>query len=52
MKVDHDHVEQIGNSMQLYIGGVDGGTGDLDIVVDGERKESVGKDDNLNFTLL
>jgi type VI secretion system secreted protein VgrG len=52
IKVDHDHVEQIGNSMQLYIGGVDGGTGDLDIVVDGERKESVGKDDNLNFTLL
>jgi type VI secretion system secreted protein VgrG len=48
IKVDHDHVEQIGNSMQLYIGGIDGGTGDLDIVVDGEKKESVGKDDHLH----
>ena len=48
IKVDHDQVEQIGNSMQLYIGGIDGGTGDLDIVVDGEKKESVGKDDHLH----
>jgi type VI secretion system secreted protein VgrG len=48
IKVNHDHVEQIGNSMQLYIGGVDSGTGDLDIVIDGEKKESVGKDDHLH----
>src|SRR6266481_3434029 len=48
IKVNHDHMEQIGNSMQLYIGGIDGGTGDLDIVVDGEKKESVGKDDHLH----
>src|SRR5215472_16509553 len=48
IKVDHDHVEQIGNSMQLYIGGVDGGSGGLDIVVGGEKKESVGKDDHLH----
>lgn len=48
IKVNHDYVEQIGNSMQLYIGGIDGGTGDLDIVVDGEKKESVGKDDHLH----
>ena len=48
IKVDHDQVEQIGNSMQLYIGGIDGGTGNLDIVVDGEKKESVGKDDHLH----
>jgi type VI secretion system secreted protein VgrG len=48
IKVNHDHVEQIGNSMQLYIGGIDGGTGGLDIVVGGEKKESVGKDDHLH----
>jgi type VI secretion system secreted protein VgrG len=48
IKVNHDQVEQIGNSLQLYIGGIDGGSGDVDIVVDGEKKESVGKDDHLH----
>jgi type VI secretion system secreted protein VgrG len=48
IKVNHDQVEQIGNSMQLYIGGIDGGSGDFDLVVDGERKTSVGKDDHLH----
>ncbi len=48
LKVHHDLVEQIGNSMQLLIGGIDGGEGNQDIVVNGEKKESIGKNDHLH----
>ena len=48
IKVHHDHVEQVGNNMQLLVGGVDSGTGNQDIVINGTKKESVGKDDHLH----
>jgi type VI secretion system secreted protein VgrG len=47
LKVHRNQVEQIGDSMQLLIGGVDGGQGNQDIVIKGTRKESIEKDDNL-----
>jgi type VI secretion system secreted protein VgrG len=50
LKVHHDRVEQIGNSMQLLVGGIDGGTGNQDIVINGEKKESIAKDDHLHVT--
>jgi type VI secretion system secreted protein VgrG len=50
IKVCHDHVEQVGNSMQLLIGGVDSGEGNQDIVIKGTKKESIAKDDHLHVT--
>ena len=50
IKVHHDHVEQVGNNMQLLVGGVDSGEGNQDIVINGTRKVSVGKDDHLHVT--
>jgi type VI secretion system secreted protein VgrG len=50
IKVCHDHVEQVGNNMQLLVGGVDSGEGNQDIVINGVKKESVGKDDHLHVT--
>jgi type VI secretion system secreted protein VgrG len=50
LKVCHDHVEQVGNSMQLLVGGVDSGEGNQDIVIKGTKKESVAKDDHLHVT--
>src|SRR5580704_7660505 len=50
IKVHHDHVEQVGNNMQLLVGGVDSGEGNQDIVVKGTKKESVAKDDHLHVT--
>jgi type VI secretion system secreted protein VgrG len=50
IKVCHDHVEQVGNNMQLLVGGVDSGEGNQDIVIQGTKKESVAKDDHLHVT--
>jgi type VI secretion system secreted protein VgrG len=50
IKVCHDHVEQVGNNMQLLVGGVDSGEGNQDVVINGVRKQSVGKDDHLHVT--
>ncbi|HYY30998.1 MAG TPA: type VI secretion system tip protein TssI/VgrG [Chthoniobacterales bacterium] len=47
--VDKDHIEHVGGNMQLLIGGIDG-DGNQDIVVQGSKKESVGKDDHLHVT--
>jgi len=48
IKVHHDQVEQVGNNMQLLVGGIDSGAGNQDIVINGTKKESVGKDDHLH----
>jgi type VI secretion system secreted protein VgrG len=50
IKVCHDQVEQVGNNMQLLVGGVDSGEGSQDIVINGTKKESVAKDDHLHVT--
>ncbi|MBV8141720.1 MAG: type VI secretion system tip protein VgrG, partial [Verrucomicrobia bacterium] len=50
IKVCHDQIEQVGNSMQLLVGGIDSGEGNQDVVINGTRKESVGKDDHLHVT--
>ena len=50
IKVCHDQVEQIGNNMQLLVGGVDSGEGNQDIVIKGTKKESVAKDSHLHVT--
>jgi type VI secretion system secreted protein VgrG len=47
--IDKDHIEHVGGNMQLLIGGIDG-DGNQDIVVQGCKKESVGKDDHLHVT--
>ncbi len=50
IKVCHDQVEQIGNNMQLLVGGVDSGEGNQDIVIKGTKKESVAQDSHLHVT--
>ncbi|MBV8101762.1 MAG: type VI secretion system tip protein VgrG [Verrucomicrobia bacterium] len=48
--VNRNQVEQIGDSMQLLIGGIDSGQGNQDVVIKGTRKESIGQTDNLQVT--
>jgi type VI secretion system secreted protein VgrG len=48
LKVHRNQIEQIGDSMQLLIGGVDSGQGNQDIVLKGVKKESIEKDSNLH----
>jgi type VI secretion system secreted protein VgrG len=48
VKIHRNQIEQIGDSMQLMVGGIDNGKGDQDIVISGAKKESVGKDDHLH----
>jgi type VI secretion system secreted protein VgrG len=50
IKIHRNQFEQIGDSMQLLIGGIDSGKGDHDIVVNGTKKESIGKDDHLHVS--
>ena len=50
LKIHRNQIEQIGDSMQLLIGGVDGGEGNQDIVIKGAKKESIGKDHSLKVT--
>jgi type VI secretion system secreted protein VgrG len=50
LTIHRNHIEQIGDSMQLLIGGIDQGQGNQDVVIKGTRKESVGQDDNLQVT--
>jgi type VI secretion system secreted protein VgrG len=48
LKIHRDQIEHIGRDMQLHIGGIDGGEGNQDILIDGTKKEKIGGDDNLN----
>jgi type VI secretion system secreted protein VgrG len=50
VKIHRNQVEQIGDSMQLLIGGIDSGQGNQDIVINGNRTESVGKDESLTIS--
>src|SRR5271157_5573389 len=50
VKIHRNQVEQIGDSMQLLVGGIDSGQGNQDIVIKGIKKESIGKDDHLHVT--
>jgi type VI secretion system secreted protein VgrG len=47
LKIHRNQIEQIGDSMQLLVGGIDAGQGNQDIVLKGTKKESIAKDDNL-----
>ncbi len=44
LKVHRNQVEHVGDSMQLLIGGIDGGQGNQDIVLKGTKKELIEKD--------
>jgi type VI secretion system secreted protein VgrG len=50
LTVNRNQIEQIGDSMQLLIGGIDSGQGNQDVVIKGTRKESIGQADNLQVT--
>src|SRR6516162_8469095 len=50
LTVNRNRIEQIGDSMQLLVGGIGQGQGNQDVVIKGTRKESVGQDDNLQVT--
>ena len=50
VKIHRNQIEQIGDSMQLLVGGIDSGQGNQDIVIKGIKKESIGKDDHLHVT--
>jgi type VI secretion system secreted protein VgrG len=47
LTVHRNRIEQVGDSMQLLVGGIDQGQGNQDVVIKGARKESIGQDDNL-----
>jgi type VI secretion system secreted protein VgrG len=47
LKIHRNQIEQIGDSVQLLIGGIDAGQGNQDIVIKGTKKESIAKDDHL-----
>lgn len=47
IKVHKNLIEHIGGNMEQLIGGVDGGTGDQDIQVNGTKKESIGSNSHL-----
>jgi type VI secretion system secreted protein VgrG len=48
LKVHRNRIEHIGGKMQLRVGGIDGGSGDQDIVVEGTKKELIGKERHLH----
>jgi type VI secretion system secreted protein VgrG len=50
VKVHRHQIEQIGDSMQLLVGGVDSGQGNQDIVIKGTKKESIDKGHSLKVT--
>jgi type VI secretion system secreted protein VgrG len=50
VKIHRNQVEQIGDSMQLLVGGVDSGQGNQDIVIKGIKKESIAKDCSLKVS--
>jgi type VI secretion system secreted protein VgrG len=50
LKIHRNQIEQIGDSMQLLVGGIDAGQGNQDIVIKGIKKESIAKDYSLNVT--
>ena len=50
LKVHRNQIEQIGDSMQLLVGGVGAGQGNLDIVLMGAKTESIQKDNNLHIS--
>jgi len=47
LTVHRNHIEQVGGSMQLLVGGIGQGQGDQDLVIKGAKRESIGKDDHL-----
>ena len=49
LKVHRNHIEQVGGNMELLIGGIDG-DGNQDIVIKGDKKEHVEKDDHFHVT--
>jgi type VI secretion system secreted protein VgrG len=50
LKIHRNQIEQIGDSMQLLVGGVDSGQGNQDIIIKGTKKESIAKDYSLKVT--
>ena len=48
LKVHKNQVEHIGGDMQLLVGGIDDGKGNQDIVIKGDKKESIGGDSHLH----
>jgi type VI secretion system secreted protein VgrG len=48
LQVHRDQIEQIGRNMQLHIGGIDGGDGNQDVLIDGTRTVTTGKNDQLH----
>ncbi len=47
LKVHNDRFEEIGDYMQLHVGGIDDGTGNQTIYVEGKKTEYIDKDSNL-----
>jgi type VI secretion system secreted protein VgrG len=48
IKVHKNQVEHVGADMQLLVGGVDGGTGNQDIVLKGTKKETIEKESHVH----
>jgi type VI secretion system secreted protein VgrG len=46
LKVHRNQVEHIGGDIQLFVGGVDDGKGNQDVVLKGTKKELIEKDDH------
>jgi type VI secretion system secreted protein VgrG len=48
LKVHKNQEEQIGGNFKLHVGGVDDGEGNVDISIDGDKKESIGGQSHLS----
>ena len=48
LKVHKDQVEHIGGNFTLHVGGVDGGKGNIDILNDGQKTETIGDEHHVH----
>ncbi|HEY1376844.1 MAG TPA: type VI secretion system tip protein TssI/VgrG, partial [Gemmataceae bacterium] len=52
LKVHKDQEEQIGGNTKLHVGGVDDGKGNVDVLIDGKKTETVGDQYHLHVKKL
>jgi type VI secretion system secreted protein VgrG len=48
LKVHKDQEEHIGGNFKLHVGGVDGGKGNVDVLIDGKKTETIGDEHHVH----
>src|SRR5262249_32762548 len=52
LKVHKDQEEHVGGNVKLHVGGVDDGKGDVDVLIDGKKTETIGDQYHLHVKKL